>query len=176
VKSINGNELVSVLIPAYNCMESIHFALDSLLSQSWINIEIIVADDASSDSTPDIVAKYIKRDPRVRYVRLDKNQGAYMARNTALSLAKGDYITTHDTDDWSHPQKIELQVMPLIADTKLSCTCSSWARMDENFFLLGKMKTKSGLYMKIRLHICIGANKLHVWAAGTPFAFLAIVS
>jgi hypothetical protein len=143
VAPVKCSELVSVLVPAYNCMATIHFALDSLLSQSWENIEIIVADDASTDSTAEIVASYVKRDSRVRYVRLEKNQGAYVARNTALCLAMGKFITTHDTDDWSHPKKIELQVNPLIEEPKLIGTCSFLARMDKKFFFSGKTQNKA---------------------------------
>ena len=142
VKTKVAHELVSILVPAYNCTASLHHAMDSLLNQTWANIEIIVADDASTDGTADIVARYMERDSRVRYVRLEKNQGAYVARNAALALARGDFVTTHDTDDWSHPQKIELQVTQLIADRKLAYTCSSWARMDENFFFTGKTENK----------------------------------
>lgn len=143
VAYVNHSDLVSVLVPAYNCCATIHYALDSLLSQSWKNIEIIVADDASTDSTAEIVASYVKRDPRVRYVRLEKNQGAYVARNAALSVAEGKFVTTHDTDDWSHPQKIELQVKPLIENPKSTSTSSFWARTDKNFFFTGKTENKA---------------------------------
>ena len=160
VKPKVSKELVSILVPAFNCAPTLHLALDSLLNQSWTNIEIIVADDASTDRTAEIVENYMQRDPRVRYVRLEKNQGAYLARNAALALARGDFITTHDTDDWSHPQKIELQVMPLIEDRKLACTCSYWARADESFFFTGKTESKALLihenassYMYRRQHV-----------------------
>lgn len=136
---------VSVIVPAYNCAQTIHYALDSLLAQSWTNIEIIVADDASTDNTAEVVQAYAARDGRVRYVGLPVNQGAYMARNAALAVATGDFVTTHDTDDWSHPQKIQCQAEHLISDARCPANYSHWARADADLFFLGKFRLREAL-------------------------------
>ncbi|MUK87352.1 glycosyltransferase [Ornithinibacillus sp. L9] len=105
---------VSVIIPAYNAADLIHIALDSLLKQTIQNIEIIVVDDCSPDNTAEVVSKYAEQDERVKLIKKENNEGAYAARNTGLQYATGDFITIHDSDDWSHSQKIEIQLKALI--------------------------------------------------------------
>ncbi|SHF75862.1 glycosyltransferase family 2 protein [Ornithinibacillus halophilus] len=105
---------VSVIIPAYNAADLIHIALDSLLKQTIQNIEIIVVDDCSPDNTADVVATYAEKDERIKLIKKEVNEGAYAARNTGLQYATGDYITVHDSDDWSHSQKIEIQLKALM--------------------------------------------------------------
>ncbi|RKL68043.1 hypothetical protein CR203_05975 [Salipaludibacillus neizhouensis] len=105
---------VSVIIPAFKAADMIHIALDSLLKQTIKNLEIIVVDDFSPDNTAEVVAKYAEQDSRIKLIKKEVNQGAYMARNTALQHVTGDYITIHDSDDWSHPQKIEVQLKEIV--------------------------------------------------------------
>ncbi|AST93374.1 hypothetical protein BC6307_19955 [Sutcliffiella cohnii] len=105
---------ISIIIPAYNSADSIHIALESLLKQTLSNIEIIVVDDCSQDNTIEVVTEYTKRDNRIKLIKKEINQGAYMARNTALGHVTGDYITIHDGDDWSHSQKLELQLQAIL--------------------------------------------------------------
>ena len=106
---------VSVLMPVYAAAETLPFALRGLLAQTWTNLEVIVVDDASPDDTVAVAEAIAAADPRVTVLRQPRNQGSYAARNAGLRAATGDYITTHDADDWSHPQKIELQVRHFLA-------------------------------------------------------------
>ena len=99
--------LVSVLVPAYNSEKYIDIMLGSLQRQTWENLEIIIVDDASEDNTWGIIEKNLSQDDRIRAVRNESNMGAYATRNRALKMAKGDYVTVHDSDDWSHPQMVE---------------------------------------------------------------------
>lgn len=103
------NPLVTVLIASYNASDTIGTCLRSLLEQTWKNLQIIVIDDCSTDTTCDVVEKFIHRDPRIELLRMEQNSGAYVARNNGLRLARGKYVTLHDADDWSHPYKIEFQ-------------------------------------------------------------------
>ena len=120
---VSGGPTVSVIMPAYNAAATIGFALRSLQEQTWRNLQIIVVDDASSDETVAVVSEAARHDDRICIVRLDRNQGSYVASNTALERATGEYVTTHGADDWSHPQKIELQVRePLGGDFAASET------------------------------------------------------
>jgi len=105
---------VSVIIPAYNAADSIHIALDCLLAQTHKNLEIVIVDDCSPDNTEEVVSKYIEKDQRIKYIKKEVNEGAYAARNTALNYVTGDYITIHDGDDWSHFQKIEVQLKAIL--------------------------------------------------------------
>ncbi|MGP9625799.1 glycosyltransferase [Halomonas sp. AOP42-A1-22] len=129
--------LVSVVVPAYNAENTINVALKSLLAQSWPNLEIIVVDDASTDGTAKRVEKRARLEPRLTLIRHEKNQGAYSARNTGVKAAKGAFVTVHDSDDWSHPQKVERQVLALMRHASVMATQSFWVRVDEHLQPLG---------------------------------------
>lgn len=98
---------VSVIIPTYNRAQYIGESIRSVLLQTYADFEIIIVDDGSTDDTPKVIEAI--SDPRVRYVR-QENRGRSQARNHALSLARGRYITFLDSDDLYLPDKIELQV------------------------------------------------------------------
>ena len=84
--------LISVIVPVYNVAPYVEACLSSIVSQSYDNLEILVVDDASTDGSYDICQKYYKSDSRVRLMHHNKNLGLSAARNTALEVAKGDYI------------------------------------------------------------------------------------
>lgn len=108
---------VSVIIPAYNCAETISYAINSVLIQEGMTFELIVVDDASTDSTLDNIRAVI--DPRLRYIRHENNKGAAAARNTGISLARGRYIALLDSDDVWFPGKLTKQCHALhTADDK----------------------------------------------------------
>ncbi len=101
---------VSVILAAHNAAATLDTAIDAVLGQSWRTLELIVVDDASTDATPAIAAARAMRDPRLRLIRQARNGGAYAARNAGLAVARGAYVTLHDADDWSHPDRIARQV------------------------------------------------------------------
>ncbi len=120
---------VSVILPVYNAQRIIKTALNSLLSQTWGNLEILVVDDGSDDATSEIVESFCKHDSRIYLMVNRENKGPYVARNTALSLATGDLVCCHDADDWSHPQMIEKQVLHLMQNTDVMANTSQQARL-----------------------------------------------
>ncbi len=136
---------VSVLMPAYNAGAQIELAIRSLQEQSWTNLEILVADDCSSDDTRSRVEMLAKSDPRVRLIALEHNGGAYAARNAALEQASGDLITVHDSDDWSHPQKLEVQVRHLLEQPSAVATITDWARAREDLYFTGTFRAHGSL-------------------------------
>ncbi|WP_449431666.1 glycosyltransferase [Pseudomonas putida] len=121
---------ISVIMPAYNAEAFIETALRSLLAQSWKNLEILVVDDRSSDSTVERVSAMARQDARIILLQQPENRGAYAARNTALQHATGSLLVNHDSDDWSHPQRLELMATPLLQDTRLVGTLADWVRAD----------------------------------------------
>ncbi|MGD6778620.1 glycosyltransferase [Sutcliffiella horikoshii] len=136
-----GNlDKVTVIIPVYNAQEVIRTSLESILCQTWSNLEVIVVDDCSTDDTVNILQSYCEQDERVKLIQMDVNGGAYVARNQALKSASGDFITINDADDWSHPQKIEKQVLFLQQNKKVIGCTSQQARLTEDlqFFRRGK--------------------------------------
>ncbi|VUZ22661.1 Uncharacterised protein [uncultured Comamonas sp.] len=130
-KRENG-PLVSVLMTTFRTGERASVAIESLLNQTYRNLEIIVVDDASGDATTDLVEAWARRDARVRLLRLPANGGTYLAKSMGLQLAQGEFVTCHDSDDWSHPVKIERQVRPLLDDVSLVATTSHWVRMQDD--------------------------------------------
>lgn len=139
---------VSIVVPAFNAEDTLAIALGSLLAQSWRNLEIIVVDDASTDGTADVTLAMAQKDSRIRLVRHDVNRGAYAARNTGVDAAQLEYVTTHDSDDWSHPQKIELQVAALLENPDRAGAITDWARVDSMLRFTGAWHLDDGLIMR----------------------------
>ena len=98
---------VAVLVAAYNAEKWLRQCLDSLLHQTMTDWMAACADDASTDSTPRILAEYASRDPRIRFVRLQSNSGIAKARNAALAVAEGEFVCMLDSDDWMEPDALE---------------------------------------------------------------------
>ncbi|MHB0819906.1 glycosyltransferase [Stutzerimonas stutzeri] len=121
---------ISVIMPAFNAAAFIETALRSLQAQTWQNLEILVIDDCSSDDTCERVAAMAWEDARILLLRQPCNGGAYAARNAALQRARGEYLVNHDSDDWSHPQRLERMVQPLLQRASLVGTLADWVRAD----------------------------------------------
>lgn len=99
---------VSIVIPTHNRAELLKRAINSVLRQTFEDFELIVVDDASSDNTPEVVESI--NDGRIRYVRLKKNSGGPVARNTGIKKARGEFIALLDDDDEWLPNRLELQI------------------------------------------------------------------
>lgn len=96
--------LVSIIVPAYNVERYIEECIDSLLNQTYKNIEIIVLDDASTDATLYLLKQY---EGQIQLIENELNQGQGARRNQGIKLAKGDYIYFVDSDDWIESKTIE---------------------------------------------------------------------
>ena len=104
-----NNELVSIIMPSYNTADYIHITIDSVLSQTYSNWELIIVDDCSTDTT-DVVVRPFLSDERIKYIKNEKNSGAAVSRNRALREAKGRWIAFLDSDDLWMPEKLEKQI------------------------------------------------------------------
>ncbi|WP_334065350.1 glycosyltransferase [Alteromonas genovensis] len=135
----NKQPLITVIVPAYNAETTIGVALQSLCDQTWENIEVLVADDCSTDKTREVVQNFSDKDSRIKLVKVPQNGGPYVARNYALLEAKGDFVTCNDADDWSHAQKLELQAKHLIENPTSMGNTSKQARSnpDMTFYRRG---------------------------------------
>ena len=96
---------VSVIIPTYNCEDYIAQALESVFAQTYHNFEIILVDDASTDSTLEVARSF--QDNRLKIVANKKNKGVSSARNCGIKQAKGNWIALLDSDDWYAPERLE---------------------------------------------------------------------
>ncbi|GGN53809.1 hypothetical protein GCM10010112_02970 [Actinoplanes lobatus] len=119
-----GGERVTVVVTSYRPGPGLLTAVRSIAAQSWPDLEIIVVDDASPPEHDAVLAAAEDLDPRVRLVRLPENGGTYAARNAGLEVARGDFVTFQDSDDWSHPRRVELQLRPLLDDPSVVASTS----------------------------------------------------
>jgi len=112
----NDNPLVSVIMNCYNGEEYLQRAIDSILAQTYKNLEIIFWDNASTDRSEEIYRRNAENDSRFKYFKSEKNVSLGEARSFAVDKCKGDYITFLDTDDEWLPDKTEIQVMEMLKD------------------------------------------------------------
>lgn len=105
---IDYNPLVTVYIPTYNRVKLLERAVNSVLEQTYQNLEVIIVDDCSTDGTEIYLKKLIEKETRVRYFLKEKNLGACNSRNIAIEDAKGLFITGLDDDDYFERNRIEL--------------------------------------------------------------------
>ncbi|MDR2107565.1 MAG: glycosyltransferase [Holosporaceae bacterium] len=100
--------LISVIIPVYNVERYLRDCLDSVLNQSFKNIEAICVNDASPDRCPEILKEYARKDKRIRIINHPKNVGPAAARNSGLNVIRGDYVGFVDSDDCIHPDMYKI--------------------------------------------------------------------
>jgi hypothetical protein len=136
--------LVTVIVPAWAAAATLPTALAGLAAQTHTALEVIVVDDASPDDTAGVAADFASADPRFRLIRQTENRGGYAARNRAMAEARGAFITVHDADDWSHPEKIALQLRRL-RRSRAASTFTAWARTTPGLVFLGAARLQPDL-------------------------------
>lgn len=138
------DDKISVIMSNYNCSDFIKDAIDSIMTQSYGNWELIIVDDYSSDDSVDIIKKY--NDDRIRLICNDENIGLAASLNKAIKEANGKYIARLDPDDFSYPNRLEKQLIYLKDNDNISI-CGS------NVELFGETK-------KSVTHFPLESNKL----------------
>lgn len=140
---------VSIVIPIYDVEEYISACLESVLCQSYRNIEVICVDDCGTDSSMAVVETFSSKDSRIKIIRHTQNQGLGPARNTGMSAASGAYVLFLDSDDMLYPDALERLVanahhtsadvvagrviaFPHIDDDKLKTFASEYNKADSN--------------------------------------------
>lgn len=113
-------EVVSIIMPAYNAEKTIKDSVESVLRQSFVDFKLYIINDASQDGTEDIVKGYF--DPRIVYIKNDRNLGVARSRNKGISLCEGNYIGFLDSDDIWYENKLELQVHQLSTGADIVCS------------------------------------------------------
>lgn len=102
------NDLISVIVPIYNTDKYLSKCLESICGQSYFNLEIILVNDGSTDKSGEICQEYALRNERFLYIEKEKNEGLSLARNEGLDVATGKYVSFIDSDDFIHPNFIEI--------------------------------------------------------------------
>lgn len=141
------DDLISIIIPVYNVENYIEKCLDSIVNQTYRNLQIILIDDGSTDGSGLICDVYAKRDERIQVVH-QKNSGVSKARNKGLSLVKGKYVGFCDADDWIEQDMYEY-LYNLLKHTKYSiAVCGVWLETIEGKTPVG-YATRDTLYLGV---------------------------
>jgi len=128
---IENRKLVSVIMPLYNTEKFIAQAIESVLNQSYNHFELLIVDDKSTDTSVEIVKKYMNKDKRIKLFLLDVNSGPVKARNRAIKEAKGKWISFLDSDDIWLKDKLHKQI-EFAKKNNLVLIYSAYETMDEN--------------------------------------------
>ena len=132
--------LVSVIIPAYNAERYVESAVRSVMAQTYTNLEILVADDCSSDGTLSVIERLAAADARITVFRNAENRGIVRTLNALVDAAHGTYIARMDADDISLPRRIERQVAFLESHPDCAlCGTNAW-HIDEDGRRIGKTR------------------------------------
>lgn len=126
---IEDGPLVTLVMSVFAPDQSINVAIRSLLAQTWRNLEILVVDDCSPPQYRELIDSVVALDDRIRLLTMPHNGGTYKIRNFALAQARGEFVGFQDSDDWSHPERIERQLKPLLSDPTVVATMSPAVRV-----------------------------------------------
>ncbi len=121
-------------MPCYNCEKYIDETIQSVLNQTYDNWEIICVDDCSTDKTDKIIKEYSKKNNKIKYIKLEKNSGAAVARQKGIEISKGEYIAFLDSDDIWLPEKLSKQILYMEKEKKVF-TCTAYAKYKNNELL-----------------------------------------
>ncbi len=130
--------LVSIITPSYNCAKFVEETIQSILSQTYTNWELLFQDDCSTDNTKEIVTKYAEKDLQIKYECNAKNSGAAITRNNALRRAKGKWIAFLDSDDIWLPDKLEKQIK-FMQDNNYHFSYTGYCEINELSKEIGKL-------------------------------------
>lgn len=144
---------VTIIMTAYNTGALVERAVQSVLAQSHSNLELMVIDDASTDDTVARLQALASTDSRLRVFSSPENHGTYWSKNWCLARADGDFVAFHDSDDFSDPDRVRIQLGALMADPALmACTCR-WQRVDPSgkpLMIDGKQERMAAISLMIR--------------------------
>jgi len=142
--------LISIIMPVYNGQRFVDEAISSIIEQEYKQIELIIIDDGSTDSTNDILTKWAVKDKRIKIYH-QNNSGIISALNKGIEQATGDYIARMDADDISHPDRLKIQYQYMIQNDLDVCGCN-YFEIDEDNIINGlKIVPKSPEMIKIAL-------------------------
>jgi glycosyltransferase involved in cell wall biosynthesis len=153
VDTSQGNlPLVSVSMPVFNSESFIAEAIQSILSQTYTNFELIIVDDGSSDRTREILDRFT--DPRIIKIYSDQNRGLITTRNLIAEMAKGKYLALLDADDRAMPERLQLQVEFLESNAADICGADHWTLNQANGEIRRSKQRYSDSDIRALLTVC----------------------
>lgn len=129
------NPVVSIITPVYNAEKFLDETIESVLKQTYESYEYLLIDDCSTDNSSSIIKKYANGNPKVKYIKLDKNSGAAVARNAGIKKSNGRFIAFIDSDDVWYPTKLEKQ-LNYMSQNNVGFTYTKYVRLSEEGELL----------------------------------------
>lgn len=137
--------IVTVLMPCYNAMPFLTEALDSIIHQTYSNLEILCINDGSTDNTGDVLDKYAQQDSRIRVIHNDENIKLIRSLNKGIELARGAYIARMDADDVSELDRIETQYNFLQQNPTIDIVSTALTMISEEGEVIGEVITRQTL-------------------------------
>ena len=125
------NRLVSIITPSYNSSKFIEECVNSVISQTYLEWEMIIVDDCSTDNSRNLITKFAKEDDRIKPIFLEENVGAAEARNIAIKKSQGKYIAFLDSDDLWKNNKLETQ-LSFVNERNITFSFTSYQPISEN--------------------------------------------
>jgi len=122
------NDLISIIVPVYNVEKYLRKCIDSIINQTYENIDIILIDDGSTDSSSEICNEYSKKDKRIKVIHKE-NRGVSSARNEGIKHARGEWITFIDSDDWIEKNFCEI-LLKKVLETKSDVALCGYNRIN----------------------------------------------
>ena len=135
-------EKVSIIVPMYNAEKFIGKTIESVLSQTYENWEMLIMNDVSTDNSLAVVNEYVKKDDRIKVLNTEKNMGVVKGRNHLIDLANGKFIAFLDADDYWHSQKLEKQIQ-FMKEKNAGISCTEYTRVKENDEKINEVVIKS---------------------------------
>jgi cellulose synthase/poly-beta-1,6-N-acetylglucosamine synthase-like glycosyltransferase len=175
-KSIEKGPLVSIIVTYYDNHNLIDHSINSLINQTFKNIQIIVVFDGCMKKNIKNIRQKFKKYDFIKFITLSKKKGNPLAKNKAIPYVRGKYVTVHDSDDIAHPQKIETYINTLSNNKNLAGIVSYWFRVNLQFQII---KSSNKLFFT-RLNPTsfffdkktLNANKWNDMPKGNDSAFL----
>ena len=147
---------MSIVLPVYNGEKYLAESIESVLQQTYQNWELIIIDDCSSDSTPNIVKSYVLKDDRIHYYRNEKNKKLPGSLNAGFKKTKGDYLTWTSDDNRYRSNAIE-RLLAVLKQNNCQFVFSAYSIMDENGVIIKDRVLKKNAAKELPVHNVVGA-------------------
>lgn len=159
----NEQDLISIVMPAYNCEKYVEDTIKSVINQTYKNWELIVLDDGSKDNTANIINGLAAQDKRIKFYQNEKNQGVSATRNRGIALSRGEWIAFLDSDDMWQDEKLKKQmILKYKVNAEFVFTGSSYINeIGESYKGIFEVPTQVD-YKKLRTHNVISCSSVLV--------------
>ena len=165
--------IISIIVPVYNVEKYLKRCIESILNQTFKNFELLLLDDGSTDSSGSICDKYAKKDNRI-IVKHKKNQGVSATRNLGIDIAKGEYITFVDSDDWienDYLEKMYLKINEMNVPLLITGHIEERNGIVKNTFILDRER----IYTRTDIQLEFLKQEKFMWTVGDKIYNLKLI-